>query len=230
MTDVDKYVILLGAAVGQPDEGCMAGMDANSNLYTPLDTDFCGPNVTLSFAQYKLLYKMILRTVRRSGSHWLQLASYTGRTVNGSDGIVRVQQWNEFTPKLCTSMLGCAASGVATSDACAEYEALGLEFVDGFLTDGAKNLTLIAMPHLGEPGVNGSASFAAFDDTHDDEHWHITVGVLGGLLLVLGIIVATVVVVVRRSSKQGQIALNENGLAEIDSPAFVPRHTSDIIA
>mmetsp|Transcript_19386 Transcript_19386/g.57645 ORF Transcript_19386/g.57645 Transcript_19386/m.57645 type:complete len:761 (+) Transcript_19386:267-2549(+) len=228
-TDVDKYVVLLGSSVNDHDESCMAGIDATANLYTPLDTDFCGKDVDLSFEQYKLLYTSILRTVRRSGGFWLQLASYTGRTISGSDGEVTVvQQWNEFTPKLCVSMLACAESASATSEECATYEALGVEFVDGFLTPEAQNATHIGLPNLGHPGLNGSAAFAVTDASNDDTDWHIVVVVLGAAVLVAGVVGAVVIVAIRRRRQRSAdddavntIVHDACDTYEVDPPAMM---------
>jgi len=189
--DDDKFVVLLGNAADEPAEVCMAGIDSNSMLYTPLDTDFCGPDVTLSFEDYKMLYSFILRTVRASGSFWLRQSSYTSQSVRQADGTERVLQWNDGTPRLCAAMLECAASDDASSPACATYEQIGAQFVGGFMTPAAQEATHEAFPQLGQPGQAGSASYAAMNGSgSDNTPWRIAVGVLAaGLLLVVVVVV-----------------------------------------
>lgn len=190
--DDDKYVVLLGTAADEPTQECMAGIDSNSMLYTPLDTDFCGVDVTLSFDQYKMLYKFILRTVRASGAFWLRQSSYTARIVTNADGSAQVLQWNDGTPRLCAAMIACASSNDASSSECAHYEQVGAQFVDGFMTPAAQQATHQAFPHLGDAGQPGSASYAAMNNSTDDNTpWHIAVGVLAAFLL-MGLILVVV--------------------------------------
>jgi len=207
-TVVDKYIVLLGDSVNTPPKSCLAGKDSNSNLYTPIDSDFCGPDVSLSFEQYKMLYTMIVRTVRASGGFWLSKATYTTRAMPVVGGPSRPQHWREFTPRLCRSMLQCASSGEATSEACARYEATGAEFVAGFMTTEARETTLRAFPRLGEPGVNGSASFAAMDSSSDDGmQWHTAAGIAAAVLLVVAVMAAATVAV-RRRRRSNETAQN----------------------
>eukprot|EP00036_Acanthoecidae_sp_10tr_P018866 CAMPEP_0206311872 /NCGR_PEP_ID=MMETSP0106_2-20121207/13693_1 /ASSEMBLY_ACC=CAM_ASM_000206 /TAXON_ID=81532 /ORGANISM="Acanthoeca-like sp., Strain 10tr" /LENGTH=981 /DNA_ID=CAMNT_0053743145 /DNA_START=151 /DNA_END=3096 /DNA_ORIENTATION=+ len=222
---VDKYIVLLGGSVDAPSEECYAGMDMNANLYTPIDTDFCGSDVPLSFSDYKLIYSFIVRTVRASGGFWLQRSSYTARSVPQPDGSTRVLKWHEGTPQLCRSMLACAASADVSSEACAEYEAVGADFVGGFMTPAAQQATHQAFPHLGEPGVTGSASYAAMNGgSNDDTPWHIAVGVLAAALVVIAAVVAAAWRYTRSRRRDPETALfhDDVGSGEMVFPTGQP--------
>lgn len=154
--EADKYAVLLSAQ-SNADEPCVAGVDTQSNLYTAIDANFCGPDIMLSFSQYLKLYAAILRTVRQSGGYWLEMASYTDH----ADATGGVKAWADSTPELCQSMLRCVESEDKDSTACAEYEKVGATFVEEFLTPEAQNNTETAFPELGKPGAAGSVSFTA---------------------------------------------------------------------
>lgn len=205
--------MLLGPRDGEKDE-CLAGLDESTNLFTPLDTDFCGPNISLTFVQYRMLYRTILNTVRRTGGYWLNIGSYQPKVGLNATGDRVVLQWNDASPYLCESMLLCAESGSPDSEACADYEAVSKVFAENFLTPAALNETNTMLPNLGQPGVNGSASFAAFDDGSSNAsvltgNGFIAVIAATVAVLALGLVAVAVKYKRHRSRTVNHIATND---------------------
>jgi len=132
---VDKYDLIADCPLIEDESGVKFG---------PMDSDFCGGNIKdLSWKDYLLLHKAILRVVRNSGTFWFQLSSYRDMAT------VR-----KYAPSVCKSMLSC----MKDQKMCNHLEQVSDQFIGRALTDSAKAETLKTFSNIGSFNEKGSVS------------------------------------------------------------------------
>jgi len=132
---VDKYDLIAD---------CPLIEDESGKRFGPMDSDFCGGNIKdLSWVDYLLLHKAILRVVRQSGSFWFQKASYKN-----------MNTVSRFAPAVCKSMLKC----MKDKNSCNSLEQTSQRFINRALTDSAKVKTLNTFTNIGSFNEQGSVS------------------------------------------------------------------------
>jgi len=132
-TSEEKYDILTD---------CPLGVDEAGTKFTPIDSDFCGvKKKEMSWSDYILLHKAILRVVRQAGGFYFSSSAYSD--MNAA---------KEIAPRICSSMLKC----MKDCNDCDSLENESIFFIDEALTDEAKQKTIKAFKNLGSPSQPGS--------------------------------------------------------------------------
>ena len=123
---------------------CPLGVDEAGTKSTPIDAAFYGvKNEELSWSDYILLHKAILRVVRQAGGFYFSSSAYSD--MNAA---------SEIAPRMSSSMMTC----MKNNNDCAELEDNAIIFIDEALTDEAKHKTKRAFKYLGSPSMSGSVS------------------------------------------------------------------------
>ena len=121
---------------------CPLGVDEAGTKSTPIDAAFYGvKNEELSWSDYILLHKAILRVVRQAGGFYFSSSAYSD--MNAA---------KEIAPRICSSMLKC----MKDCNDCDSLENESIIFIDEALTDEAKQKTKRAFKNLGSPSQPGS--------------------------------------------------------------------------
>lgn len=114
----DKYEILTT---------CPLGVDEVGTKFTPIDSDFCGRSMKqISWKEYLLLHRAILRVVRKTGGYWFNGATYSD-----------MNKLHEYSSVLCKTMLDC----MKDSADCEEFERASIFFIENTLTDKMRRRT-----------------------------------------------------------------------------------------
>lgn len=114
----DKYEILTT---------CPLGVDEVGTRFTPIDSDFCGRSMKeMSWKEYLLLHRAILRVVRKTGGYWFNGATY-----------LDMNKLHEYSSVLCKTMLDC----MKDSEECGEFERASIFFIENTLTDRMRRRT-----------------------------------------------------------------------------------------
>lgn len=114
----DKYEILTT---------CPLGVDEVGTKFTPIDSDFCGRSMKqISWKEYLLLHRAILRVVRKTGGYWFNGATYSD-----------MNKLHEYSSVLCKTMLDC----MKDSTECEEFERASIFFIENTLTDKMRRRT-----------------------------------------------------------------------------------------
>jgi len=123
---------------------CPLGVDEAGTKFTPIDAAFYGvKNEELSWSDYILLHKAILRVVRQAGGFYFSSSAYSN-----------LDMLKEIAPRISSSMMTC----MKNNNDCAELEDNAIIFIDEALTDEAKQKTKRAFKNLGSPSMSGSVS------------------------------------------------------------------------
>jgi len=135
VTKENKYQILTD---------CPLGIDESDTKFTPIDSDFCGKHMTeMSWTDYVLLHKGILRIVRATGGFWFSISSYSDMEAVG-----------KYAPLLCASMLKC----MKDSKDCEHFEIDSITFIDNTLNEFSKTIAKDVFPEIGSHFKLGSAA------------------------------------------------------------------------
>jgi len=125
---------------------CPLGVDEAGIGFTPFDSDFFGElTQEMSWIDYLLLHKAILRIVRETGGFWFHGWSYS------EDGMVFLQS---HAPIMCTTMLRC----MKNNDDCEDFENASILFIERALAGPARERALRAFRNIGHHRSLGSAS------------------------------------------------------------------------
>lgn len=123
---------------------CPLGMDETGTAFTALDTDFCGGFAQdMSWSDYLLLHKAILRMVRGTGGYWFHGSSYEDL------GFLKTH-----APTVCATMLRC----IKDHDDCLEFEDASVVFIENTLSDSAKEKAYDSFHNIGRHRELGSAA------------------------------------------------------------------------
>ena len=135
MTRENKYEILTDCPLAQDEAG---------TRFTPIDKDFCGEETkSMSWSDYVLLHKGILRVVRETGGFWFSQSAYPDFDL-----------LQRHAPSICKSMLKC----LKDHDDCQDFEMSSIVFIETVLSDAAKVLTFDAFHNIGRHRELGSVS------------------------------------------------------------------------
>lgn len=114
----DKYEILTT---------CPLGVDEVGTKFTPIDSDFCGRKMAqISWKEYLLLHRAIVRVVRKTGGYWFNGATYSD-----------MNKLHKYSSPLCKTMLDC----MKDSTECEEFERNSIFFIENALTDKMRRRT-----------------------------------------------------------------------------------------
>jgi len=114
----DKYEILTT---------CPLGVDEVGTKFTPIDSDFCGRSIKqISWKEYLLLHRAILRVVRKTGGYWFHGGTYSD-----------INKLHQYSSILCKTMLDC----MKDSRECEEFERASIFFIENTLTDKMRRRT-----------------------------------------------------------------------------------------
>merc|ERR1711937_574575 len=97
----------------------------------------------MSWSDYLLLHKGILRIVRATGGFWFSMSSYDD-----------MNQVSMYAPPLCSSMLKC----LKDHDNCHDFEKHSKSFIDKTLTEHTKTITKSIFTNIGRHRELGSVS------------------------------------------------------------------------
>lgn len=137
ITTEDKYEILTD---------CPLGVDEAGTKFTPIDSDFCGSHLTkLSWSDYILLHKGILRVVRETGTFWFRGSSYPD-----------FELLQEHAPRICETMLQC----MKDEEECHHLEKASVHFIENVLIHSARNEAYSAFHNIGRHRELGSVAAA----------------------------------------------------------------------
>lgn len=135
ITIQDKYDVLTS---------CPLGVDETGIAFTALDTDFCGGfSDEMSWSDYLLLHKVILRMVRGTGGYWFHGSTYKDL------GFLKIH-----APVVCETMLRCAKD----HDDCSEFEDASVLFIEYALSDSAKQKARDSFHNVGRHRALGSVA------------------------------------------------------------------------
>jgi len=114
---------------------CPLVEDETGNLFGPLASDFCGADKEkLTWSQYLLLHKAILRIVLKTGGFWFNLSSYKN-----------METVKKLGPKVCKQMIRC----MKNIKNCDKLESASQKFVNKALTDTVKAKTMETFTGMG---------------------------------------------------------------------------------
>jgi len=114
---------------------CPLGIDESGTKFTPIDSDFCGKHMTeMSWTDYVLLHKGILRIVRATGGFWFSISSYSDMEAVG-----------KYAPSVCASMLKC----MKDSTDCKHFEINSIAFIENTLNESSKTIVKDVFPEIG---------------------------------------------------------------------------------
>jgi len=123
---------------------CPLGVDESGTKFTPIDSDMCGKHMTeMSWTDYILLHKGILRIVRATGGFWFSISSYSNKEALG-----------KYAPPLCASMLKC----MKDSKDCEQLEISSIAFIDNTLNEFSKTIVKDVFPEIGSHFKLGSVA------------------------------------------------------------------------
>lgn len=135
VTKEQKYEILTD---------CPLGIDESGTKFTPIDSDFCGRHLKeMSWSDYLLIHKGILRIVRATGGFWFSMSSYPDFSL--------VQT---HAPPLCASMLKC----MKDHEDCEDFEEHSIAFIDNALSESTKDIAKGVFTNIGRHRELGSAA------------------------------------------------------------------------
>ena len=113
-------------------------------MFTPIDSDFCGDYTNqMSWKDYILIHKAVLRVVRETGGFWFSKATYP-----------RFDLLQMHAPRICATMLKC----MKNHEECEDLEAASLVFVERTLNEHAKAQVYKAFHNIGKHWEFGSVS------------------------------------------------------------------------
>jgi len=123
---------------------CPLGVDESGIKFTPIDSDFCGKRMKeMSWKDYVLLHKGILRIVRATGGFWFSISSYTD-----------MEAVERHAPPVCASMLKC----MKDSKDCKHFEKNSIVFIDNTLSEFSKAIVKDVFPNIGSHNKLGSVA------------------------------------------------------------------------
>ena len=128
---------------------CPLGVDETGIAFTALDTDFCGGfSKEMSWSDYLLLHKAILRMVRGTGGYWFSGSSYQ------DFGFLKTH-----APIVCATMLRC----IKDHDDCLELEDASIHFIENALSDETKEKAYNSFTNIGRHRELGSVAAMVSD-------------------------------------------------------------------
>jgi putative component of membrane protein insertase Oxa1/YidC/SpoIIIJ protein YidD len=128
---------------------CPLGVDETGTAFTALDTDFCGGfSKEMSWSDYLLLHKAILRMVRGTGGYWFSGSSYR------DFGFLKTH-----APIVCATMLRC----VKDHGDCLEFEDASIHFIENALSDETKEKAYNSFKNIGRHRELGSVAAMVSD-------------------------------------------------------------------
>ena len=135
MSVVDKYIVVTS---------CPLGVDESGTGFTPFDSDFFGDLAKeMSWTDYLLLHKAILRVVRATGGFWFHGSSYAD-----------MMFLHSHAPVVCSTMLKC----MKDHEDCQEFEVASQVFIERALAEPARKKAYEAFGNIGQHRELGSAS------------------------------------------------------------------------